>query len=53
MKLTKLLLAGVGALGLALSAAAQDLGLSRINVTVPFGEGGVSDTLVRAIAPFL
>ncbi|QOL82479.1 type 2 periplasmic-binding domain-containing protein [Pseudooceanicola spongiae] len=53
MKLTKLLLAGVGAIGLALPVAAQDLGLSRINVTVPFGEGGGSDTLVRAIAPFL
>ncbi len=53
MTLTKWLLAGVGAIGLSLPAAAQDLGLSRINVTVPFGEGGGSDTLVRAIAPYL
>lgn len=53
MKTISFLLAGVGALGLALPADAQDLGLSRINVTVPFGEGGGSDTLVRALAPFL
>ena len=53
MKRKSLLLACIGALGLALPAAAQDLGLSRINVTVPFGEGGGSDTLVRAVAPFL
>lgn len=53
MKLTRLLLAGVGALCLALPATAQDLGLSRINATVPFGEGGGSDTLVRAVAPYL
>lgn len=53
MTLKSILFAGIGALGLALPAGAQDLGLSRINVTVPFGEGGGSDTLVRAVAPFL
>lgn len=41
------------AVSLALPAAAQELAIGRINVTVPFGEGGGSDTLVRAVAPYL
>lgn len=53
MKLKTILLAGAVALTAALPAAAQDLGLNRINATVPFGEGGGSDTLVRAVAPYL
>jgi hypothetical protein len=53
MNLKSLTLAAIGALVLAFPSGAQDLGLSRINVTVPFGEGGGSDTLVRAIAPYL
>ncbi|MFD1343140.1 tricarboxylate transporter [Litorisediminicola beolgyonensis] len=53
MKLKSILLAGAVAITAALPAGAQDLGLSRINATVPFGEGGGSDTLVRAVAPYL
>ncbi|WP_238367724.1 hypothetical protein [Mesobacterium pallidum] len=53
MKLSTILLAGAVALTTSLPAAAQDLGLDRINATVPFGEGGGSDTLVRAVAPYL
>lgn len=53
MTLRTLLLGCIGAVALATPALSQDLGLSRINVTVPFGEGGGSDTLVRALAPFL
>jgi hypothetical protein len=40
MKFKTILLAGAMALGAALPAAAQELGVSRINATVPFGEGG-------------
>lgn len=53
MKLKSLALAALGAAVLALPSAAQDLALSRIEVTVPFAEGGGSDTLARAIAPYL
>lgn len=53
MKLKSLILAGVGALCLSLPVLAQETALSRINVTVPFSEGGGSDTLVRAMQPFL
>lgn len=53
MKLKSLFIFGITALCLGVPAAAQDLTLSRINVTVPFGEGGGSDTIVRALQPYL
>jgi tripartite-type tricarboxylate transporter receptor subunit TctC len=53
MKLKTLVMAGVLAAVSALPGMAQDLKLSRINATVPFGEGGGSDTLMRAVAPYL
>lgn len=53
MTLKTLLAAGIAAIGLGMPAGAQDLNLSRINVTVPFAEGGGSDTLIRALQPYL
>ena len=53
MTLKSLFISGAAALCLAMPATAQDLDLSRINVTVPFGEGGGSDTLIRALQPYL
>lgn len=53
MKLKQLILVGIGAVCLAVPAFAQANELSRINVTVPFSEGGGSDTLVRVMQPFL
>lgn len=53
MNLKTLVLSGATALCLGLPVAAQDLGLSRINVTVPFAEGGGSDTIIRALQPYL
>lgn len=53
MNFKSIISASAIAVSLALPAAAQELDISRINVTVPFGEGGGSDTLVRAVAPYL
>lgn len=53
MTFRKLFLAGACAVAFAMPGHAQDLRLSRINATVPFGEGGGSDTLMRAISPYL
>lgn len=41
-------------MAIAMPAVAQsEVNLSRVTVTVPFAEGGGSDTLVRMLAPFL
>lgn len=53
MKFKTIILASAVALASTSAASAQDLGIKRINATVPFGEGGGSDTLVRAVAPYL
>lgn len=53
MKTIRLGLMATVLLAALISPAASDDSLSRINVTVPFAEGGGSDTLVRIVAPFL
>ncbi|MFN4156700.1 MAG: tricarboxylate transporter [Paracoccaceae bacterium] len=53
MKMNTLFLAGAMAVATALPGMAQEMKLSRINATVPFAEGGGSDTLMRAVAPYL
>ncbi|WP_409418924.1 hypothetical protein ACJ3XJ_17325 [Marinomonas sp. RS-M-Aa-14] len=39
--------------GFSLPALASDVHFDRINATVPFSEGGGSDTLIRALTPYL
>lgn len=53
MKLKSIILAGAVAVASTLPVGAQELNVDRINATVPFGEGGGSDTLVRAVASYL
>lgn len=53
MTLKSILTASAVVLTAALPVGAQELDVGRINATVPFGEGGGSDTLMRAVAPYL
>ncbi len=51
MKLASIV--GSAALVLAMGSGLNAQELSRVNVTVPFGEGGGTDTLIRSVMPYL